>query len=429
LESSFSLKPVMRLLSEALQSVDCVSEMLTGHNLVYFAPGKWDDLWRNRQQLMSVFARQNRVLYVERQGHLRSTMDSFRRGNLGRPDLRGPYLRHVLDNLFVFRYPIWAPISGQSPLRELTRTIRRLSIQEALRKLGMSQPIVWFSLPCMVSLVHEMPRARLLLYHVVDEYTTYGGQTPARRRQMEEQEREMMALVDAVIVVSKKLYEAKHAMHLNTYLVPNGVDYQAYTAALDDPYVPDGLRAIRLPRLGYSGLIGDRIDLHMLKELAQENPAWSLVFLGEVRVVEQAETWQALLAMPNVHYLGSVEISQVPHYLKGFQVGLMPYMQNRHSKHISPLKLYDYLAAGLPVASLDIPAAREFGPYIHLADSPQDFARAVQAALADTSPERRQARRRIAAQHTWEARVEQLSDLIQAQLAARTPNRTSTRST
>jgi glycosyltransferase involved in cell wall biosynthesis len=393
--------------------------MLTGHNLVYFAPGKWDDLWRNRQQLMSVFARQNRVLYVERRRYLRSAMNGFRWGDLGRSDLRGPYLRQVLDNLFVFRYPIWAPISGQSPLRELTRTIRRLCIKKTLLKLGMSQPIVWFSLPSMVSLVHEMPRARLLLYHVVDEYTTYGGQTPAQRCRIEEQEREMMALVDAVFVVSKKLYEAKRPMHSNMYLVPNGVNYQAYAAALDDPHIPDNLRVIRPPRLGYSGLVSDKLDLHMLKELAQENPAWSLVFLGEVRVVEQAETWQALLAMPNVHYLGFVEISQVPHYLKGFQVGLMPYVQNRHSKHISPLKLYDYLAAGLPVASLDIPAAREFGRYVHLADGPQDFVRAVRTALTDTTAERRQVRRKIAAQHTWEVRVEQLSSLIQAQLVAR----------
>jgi glycosyltransferase involved in cell wall biosynthesis len=392
--------------------------MLAGHNLVYFAPGEWDGLWRNRQQLMAVFARQNRVLYVERRRHLRSTLAGFCRGELGRSDLGGSSLRQVMDNLFVFRQPVWAPVSGRFPSRELTRMIRRFCIQKALSRLGMSQPIVWFSLPGMAWLVGDVPRARLLLYHVVDEYTTYGVQTPARRRRVEEREREMMALVDAVIVVSKKLYEAKRPMHPNTYLVPNGVNHQAYSAALDEPHMPNGLEVIQPPRLGYSGLIGDKLDLPMLKELAQENPAWSLVFLGEVRVVEQAETWQALLAMPNVHYLGLVEISQVPHYLKGFQVGLMPYVQNRHAEHISPLKLYDYLAAGLPVASLDIPAAREFEPYIHLADSPQDFARAVRAALADTAPERRQARRRIAAQHTWEARAQQLSDLIQAQLVA-----------
>jgi glycosyltransferase involved in cell wall biosynthesis len=269
----------------------------------------------------------------------------------------------------------------------------------------------------MVDLKDDIPSARLFLYHAEDEYTAYRGHTLASRRRTEKLEKEMMTLADIVIVVSQKLYEAKRPFNANTYLVPNGVNHQAYAIALDDPYLPHDLQGIKPPRLGYSGLISEKLNLDMLKELAQENPEWSLVFLGKVRVSQQAETWRTLLAMPNVHHLGPVEWSQVPHYVKGFQVGLMPYVQDRHAQHISPMKLYDYLAAGLPVVSVDIPAAREFDQHIHLADNPRNFAQAVRAALADTAPERRRARRSIAAQHTWEARAEQVSDLIQAQLA------------
>jgi glycosyltransferase involved in cell wall biosynthesis len=286
----------------------------------------------------------------------------------------------------------------------------------------MSQPIVWFYHPKWVDLVNDIPSARLLLYHIVDEYISFQDHTLARRRLIEEQEKKMMAQVDTVIVISKELYEAKRPFNANTYLVPNGVNYQAYTEALADPHLPEDLQMIKPPRLGYSGLIGNKLNLDMLKDLAQENPEWSLVFLGPVNASKVSETWRALRAMPNVHYLGSVEWSQVPHYVKGFDVGLMPYLQGRHSETISPLKLYDYLAAGLPIVSMDIPAAREFIPYIHLAESPQDFSQAVRNALADTMPEHRQARRNIAAQHTWEARVEQLSDIIQARLIAKAQN-------
>jgi glycosyltransferase involved in cell wall biosynthesis len=396
--------------------------MLTGQNLVYFAPEPWDGLWRNRQQLMSVFSRKNKVLFVERRLNLRRTLAGCRRGDLGPSDLHRPSLWQISENLFVFRYPVWAPISSRFPLGQFTRMLGRLSLRNALRKLQMSQPIVWFHRPGTVDLINEIPPARLLIYHVVDEYTAYGGVTLARRHRSEEREKKMMAQVDMVIVVSKNLYEAKRPFNPNTYLVPNGVNYQAYTAALSDPHLPDDLRVIQTPRLGYIGLIGNKLNFNMLKELAQENPEWSLVLLGEVRVSEQAETWQALRALPNVHHLGPVEVSQVPYYVKGFQVGLMPYLQNRHAEHISPLKLYDYLAAGLPIASLDIPAAREFSQHIHLADNPRSFAQAVRVALADTTPERRQARRNVAAQHTWEARVEQISDLIQAQLIAKISN-------
>ena len=392
--------------------------MLEGKSLIYFSPGTWDGLWRNRHQLMSVFARHNKVLFVERRYHLRPMLAAFRRGDLELSDLRRPSLRRISDNLSVFGYPVWAPISGRSPLKQLTRTVRRLSIQKALRRLQMSQPIVWFSQPEMLDLAHEMPPARLSIYHVVDEYSAYSGHTSASRHRTEEREQEMMAKVDAVVVVSKKLYEAKCPYNPHTYLVPNGVDYEAYTSALTEAYLPEDLCRIKKPRLGYSGLIGDRLHLTMLKGLAQENPHWSLVFLGEARVWQQAATWESLLALPNVHYLGLVAVSQVPYYLKGFQVGLLPYALGRESENISPLKLYDYLAAGLPVASADIPAAREFSSYIHLANGARNFAEAIRAALADTTPERRQARRSVAAQHTWEARVEQLSDRIQERLTA-----------
>ena len=284
----------------------------------------------------------------------------------------------------------------------------------------MSQPIVFLSRPSMIDAVNEIPSAALLVYHVVDDYAAYAGSNSYRTAQLE---KKMWSLVDAGIVTSKKLYEAKRHFKGHTYLVPNGVNYRAYAGALADPYLPEDLRDIQGPRLGYIGLIGDRLNLNMIKQLAQDHPEWSLVFLGEVKLVQQVEIWRALQAMPNVHYLGQVDVSKVPYYVKGFQVGLMPYTQNQESEHMNPLKLFDYLAAGLPIAAIDIPAAREFTQYIHLADSPGNFAQAVRAALTDMAPERCMARRRIAAQHTWEARAEQISNLLEAQLALKSSNR------
>jgi glycosyltransferase involved in cell wall biosynthesis len=257
----------------------------------------------------------------------------------------------------------------------------------------------------------------MYVYHVVDEYSSYYGLTPDARRHTEELEKRMIAFADLVIVVSRRLYESKRQFNSKTYLVPNGVNYEAYTAALKDSNIPEGLRVIKTPRLGYSGLIGDRLNFDMLIDMAQRHPEWSLVFVGEVLLSQQTKPWETLLALPNVHYLGQVPVTQVPHYIKGFQVGLMPYLQDLHAENIDPLKLYDYLAAGIPVASIDIPAAREFSRYIHLADSCRDFAETVRTALADTAPERSSARRKIAVQHTWEARAQHISELIQAHLA------------
>jgi len=391
--------------------------MLTGHSMIYFAPETWDGLWRNRQQLMSRFSQHNKVLFVERCLYAKTMIGRWRKGQLGVQDLFHPSLRQISDNLYVFRYPLWAPISGSFDW--LPRKIRRIALQRALRTLRMSEPLVWFSRPSMVDLIKEIPRPSLQIYHVVDEYTAYSTVTLSREPRLRQIEQHMIGMVDMVIVVSENLYKAKSALHSQTYLVAIGVSYQAYTEALARPEMPEEVARIPTPRLGYIGLIGDKLDLGMLCLMAEKNPTWSLVFLGEARVAQQADAWAALQALPNVYYLGAVSAHQVPDYVKGFDVGLMPYKQNRHAEHISPLKLYDYLAAGIPVAATNIPATRKFGQYVQLADCVDDFQGAVHAALNDHSPERDEARRSVAAHHAWEAKVEQLSDLIQARLAAK----------
>jgi glycosyltransferase involved in cell wall biosynthesis len=102
----------------------------------------------------------------------------------------------------------------------------------------------------------------------------------------------------------------------------------------------------------------------------------------------------------------------------------MPYHQDRHAEYIDPLKLYDYFAAGLPVASLNIPAARAFKKDLHMAGNPDEFEKAIESALADMSPERRQARRMTASRHTWESRVERLSEIMQTILREKAEHRT-----
>ncbi|MCC6454718.1 MAG: glycosyltransferase [Caldilineaceae bacterium] len=393
--------------------------MLTQQSMVYFAPGPWHGLWRNRHQLMSLFARHgNKVLFVEGRSHLRPALAAWRSGKIGAAEIRQPLLQKITENLYSFHYPVWAPISGRMPVSWMTQKARSLALRTALRRLQMEQPIVWFSQPSMGDLLDEVPAARLRLYHVVDEYSAYTGQSAEHSQREQRLEKELIQQVDAVIVVSPKLYEAKSPYHDSTYLVPNGVDYDAYTQALRDSQLPADLAAVPEPRIGYSGLVGDKLNLSMLHELAVAKPHCSLVFLGEARFSTQAEAWRALVQLPNVHYLGEKPVAEVPHYLKGFQVGLMPYLQNRHAEHISPLKLYDYLAAGLAVASIDLPAVDEFRQQVHVAVCPGDFIHAVEAALADAAPGQRAARRAIAAQHTWEARAQQLSEVIQQQLAS-----------
>lgn len=380
--------------------------------MIYFAPEPWDGLWRNRQQLMTIFARHNQVLFVEERRYLKQILAQWHGGKPAVHRNQPGGLRRLADGLAVLRYPAWAPVSGTFPLRQLTRTLRQLYLHKALHQLGMSAPICWFSRPAMVDLVAETPPAALRIYHVVDEYAAYVAQTPHSRQRTLALEQAMLQQVDLVLVVSEKLYEAKSRQHPHTYLVPNGVDYAGYTAALQSPVLPAAIAKIPAPRLGYVGLIGDKLDFELLLTLARHQPAWSLVFVGEAKVQRQHAQWQALCQLPNVYHIATVPAQQVPDYVKGFTVGLMPYLCNQQAEYISPLKLYDYLAAGLPIVAVDIPAVRRFAQAVSIATTPATFITAIETALATDQPQQRQMRRAIAAQHTWEQRAEQISTII-----------------
>ena len=326
------------------------------------------------------------------------------------------------EGINVLRYPRWAPKSGLAGFRSFTHLVRSTLLKSTLNRLGFSDPIVWYSQPGMFDMLEAVPSPSLKIYHVVDEYSAYSGQTPYQKKQTNEHERKMLTRVDAVIVVSQELYRIKRPYNPHTYLVPNAVDYELYQAALDDPVLPDALARIPQPRLGYTGLISDKLDYEILLNLARKHPQWSLVFLGTIRLAECRQVWETLINLPNVYHLDAVDVLRVPHYIKGFQVGLMPNLQNRFAENCSPLKLYDYLAAGIPVASMDILPARPFASHIHLAPTPGDFEQAVCDALADTAPARRQERRQAVARETWEIRAQELSQIIVDRLAAKRSN-------
>ncbi len=390
--------------------------MLEDDSLVYFGPEPWDGLWRNRHQLLSVFARRNRVLYVEPRAHLRPAIRAaWNERSLG---LRKPLCEEVRGNLFVFHTPRLAPVSGNRLVATLTRAVRHRLLRGTLRRLGMDRPIAWFSRPNMFDLV-GVCQERLVIYHVVDEYASYGNKTEAEKQRIYAAERRMLALVDLVVVVSPPLLAAKRSLHPNTYLVPNAVNYEAFSQAMsDDGPLPSDITRLPRPIIGYSGLISGRLDLELLADIAQEHPQWSLALVGVVQDQKCRGAMERLRGLPNVHWLGYKAVDRVPYYIKAFDVCLIPYRGGEEAVHIDPLKLYDYLACGKPVVSVDIPAVRPFADVVYIAEDKGTFVRYIGEALQENGslvPRRLD----IARQNTWEARVEQLSSYIQGALMAK----------
>jgi len=388
--------------------------VLSGQSILCFAPDPWDDIWRNRHQIMSLLAERNQVLYVEPRPYLRPVLQRARRGEISWAELTAPRVWAAKPGLHVFRHPLYAPLSGRAPLSALTEALRIAALRRAMRQVGVTRPILWLFKPDMVDVPGHWGE-RLLIYHIVDEYTGYADVDVGRAEDIRRREQELIEKADLVLVTSRELLVSKGGVNPNTHWVPNAVDYDRFLAASIAETEPADLVGLPRPRIAYVGAVNDKLDVDLLLRVADAYPAYTLVLVGPVRVTtkEARCTIEALRTRPNVRLVGRVPVEQVPHYMAACDVGLLPYLRNDWTRHIHPLKMYEYLACGLPVVATDLPAVHEEADVVTIAADAKAFIAAIAQALRDDNDALRQARRDRAAQNTWRQRVERISELIQ----------------
>ncbi len=390
--------------------------MIRGEDFVYYGPEVWQSMWRNRHQLLSRLARANRVVYVEPRPYIEQITGGLRAGELHVADLwRDRGLAPALPGLWTYRSPRYAPLGGPPPVRAACHWLRQAAVRRDLLAMGVREPIVWISTPTQFDARNDLP-ARLRVYHIVDDYLAYHDLPAERRPRWASLERQLIDWADLVIAVSPELMQSKGGLPqggLNPKfrLLPNAVDPCLY--ADDRPLGPaPELEGLPRPVLGYIGLVSVRLDLALLDELAARHPEWTLVLMGTVFRSGCGELLDRLAARPNVRLLPPVPAERVPDYVRRFDVALAPYRVTQETVHASPLKIYEYLAAGLPVVAADVPGARQFADVLALADTADAWEGAMVGQLGATSAEARAARRRAVAPHTWDARVETLSSFL-----------------
>ena len=202
-----------------------------------------------------------------------------------------------------------------------------------------------------------------------------------------------------VFAINGALAEAKRAVNANTFVSPHGVDHGLFATALDPATaVPRDLAALPRPVLGFYGTLRDWVDFDLLAHVARARPDWSIALLGQ----ELCDT-SAIRGLPNVHLLGQKPHHELPAYCKGFDVGLIPYRIDDRMTFVNPLKLREYVSAGLPVVSTPVPEVARFPELARIASSREGFVAAIAEALADPTP--RAARSAAMQTETWSARV------------------------
>jgi glycosyltransferase involved in cell wall biosynthesis len=392
-----------------------------GTGMIYVGMSPWTGMWKNRHHLMSRFAEAMPVLYVEPWQGLRKVRRALLSG-AGREELQWSTWSERSKNLYVFESPAYLPVSGSGLFRSFTQRRWYSGVRRVAREAGIRKPILWISRPEFAGALGRFDEC-LSIYHVVDEYGGYTSHDDVTRKALWKAEEALLDRVDMSIVVSRELLKRKSAPNREVFLVENAVDIEKYDARRESPNVPDDLVTIARPRLGYSGLIGSRLDLKLLQGLARARPEWSIVLVGKVDNRGCEDDIAALNGLANVHFLGEKHYSEIPDYVFGFDIGLLPYRINLETRNISPLKMYEYLAAGVPVISTDIPAVASCKDVVDVRNNVQEFEDACASRLRDDSSENEEKRVAFARRNTWDSRVEQLWQIISSRLNLDAPAR------
>jgi glycosyltransferase involved in cell wall biosynthesis len=303
--------------------------------------------------------------------------------------------------------PHLKPASAQDEAAQVA-LIRSLLEREAIQRY-----VLWYYTPMALPLARDL-RPLATVYDCMDELRAFKGASP----QLVERERELFSRADLVFTGGQALYEHKKNQHPNVHAFPSSVDVPHFARARTPQVEPEDQQALTHPRLGFYGVIDERMDLELLFDVARARPAWNFVMLGPVVKVDQGSLPRA----PNIHYLGGKSYAELPRYASGWDVALLPFARNESTEFISPTKTPEYLAAGLPVVSTSIRDVVR--PYqalglVHVADSAAEFVAACEAALSEPTQERLARADRFLAELSWDKTWREMSQLVDGVVARR----------
>ncbi|HEX5057960.1 MAG TPA: glycosyltransferase [Kofleriaceae bacterium] len=372
--------------------------------IIAFAKDWHEDPTSNHHVLREL-AKTRRVLWLNsiatRTPNLSSTRDLGKIARKVREFARGPV--NVENDLWVVT-PLAVPLPGSPTARAINRQILRAQIATLRLRMGIARFQLWTFLPNTADYVGTLGED-CSIYYCVDEWSLFSY---LDRAQTIAAEKALLEKVDAVFAINGPLAEAKRALNPCTYVSPHGVDHALFAQALDEALaVPAELAALPRPIIGFYGTLRDWVDFELIAHVARNRPDWSVVLIGQ-----QFADMTPIQGLANVHLLGQKPHRELPAYCKAFDVGMIPYRIDERMTFVNPLKLREYLSAGLPVVSTPVPEVTRLSHLAHVAATKEDFVSAVDRALSESSPAHRGERSHAMKNETWAARVAQVARTV-----------------
>jgi glycosyltransferase involved in cell wall biosynthesis len=288
-------------------------------------------------------------------------------------------------------------------------------LADAIQRYVPGEFVAWFYTPMALPFTHGLDAAAVV-YDCMDELSGFSGAPPALQRL----EAELFKKAHIVFTGGHTLYEAKRASHANVHAFPSSVDVAHFARARRTGQDPADQAEIPAPRVGFFGVIDERMDYELLAGVAAARPEWQLVMIGPTAKVDPASLPRAA----NLHYLGGKSYAELPRYIAGWDVAMLPFARNDATRFISPTKTPEYLAAGKPVVSTSIrDVVRPYGQQglARIADTVDDFVAAIDAALAEDPVERQRAADAFLTHMSWDGTWLRMRQLVEQAIAERKP--------
>ncbi len=357
-------------------------------DLVCFSHLRWDFVYQRPQHLLSRFAKQRRVFFLEEPVFI--------------DDSTKLETTHREDYLFTVVPHISHSDRETGNIEEIQRKlVDRLFLEKNINKFA-----AWFYTPMALGFAgHLHPLATV--YDCMDELSGFKFAPP----ELLENEERLFRQADLVFTGGQSLYEAKKSRHDRIYAFPSSIDAEHFKKARKITEEPEDQKSIPHPRLGYCGVIDERMNIELLAEIAVLRPLWQFVMIGPVVKISDEE----LPRRENIHYLGGKDYQELPKYLAGWDAALMPFALNDSTKFISPTKTPEYLAAGLAVVST--PIRDVVNPYgdknlVEIAATAEEFVASCEKVLSENSEQKTAVADKFLAQMSWDKTWTQMSDLL-----------------
>ena len=326
-------------------------------DLVCFSHLRWNFVYQRPQHLLTRFAKHFRVFFIEE-----------------------PILHDGTNSLQVTMNEenVWiiVPCLDRKLEEKEKVNAQKNLLSKLFRNLQIENYLFWYYTPMALNISDHF-EPQLVIYDCMDELSAFKFAPP----ELKEREAEMFQKADLIFTGGHSLYEVKKALHDNIYPFPSSIEKEHFALARRISAEPADQRHIPHPRIGFFGVIDERMNIDLVAQTAQQRPDWHFVMIGPVVKIDP----ETLPRFKNIHYLGGKTYQELPAYLSGWDIAMIPFALNESTRFISPTKTPEYLSAGKPVISTSITDV--VNPYgvkklVQIADTSTDFINCIESTLA-----------------------------------------------